>query len=66
MMKNDVKSNNAFVKEGQARMAKMMGDRPSQKAEFYRFDAEMLNNGEAAQDFGKKLTNGIDNAFPVK
>ena len=66
MMKNDVLSNNAFVKAEQEKQRRMMGDRPPQRAEAYKFDAYMCNNGESAQDYGKKLTKGIDDAFPVK
>lgn len=64
---NEVMSNNAFVKAEQARMKQMMGDRPAQKAESYKFNAYMCNNGEHAQDFARKMTQGLDKkAFPVK
>ena len=67
-MKNGkmVKDNNAFVKAEQARMKGMMGDRPKMKAEAYKFDAYMCNDGDNAKDLSRKLTKGIDKkAFPV-
>ena len=66
-MKNDVMSNNAFVKREQERMKSMMGDRPAQKAECYKFNAYMSNDGEHAEELARKVTKGIDEkAFPVK
>lgn len=66
MMKDDVMSKNAFVKAEQARMKSMMGDRPAQKAEAYKFNAYMCNDGDHAKEFGRKITAGLDKkAFPV-
>jgi hypothetical protein len=66
-MKDSVMSNNAFVKAEQGRMKGMMGDRPKQKAESYKTDAYMCNDGDHAQSFASSLTAGMDKkAFPVK
>lgn len=65
-MKDSVSANNAFVKSGQNRMASQMGGKPSIPGEAYKFDACMSNDGDHAQSFAKKLTSGIDKAFPVK
>ncbi len=66
MMNEDVMKKNAFVKAEQEKMKTMMGDRPQQKAEAYKFNAYMCNDGEGAQEFGRKLTSGLDKkAFPV-
>jgi hypothetical protein len=67
-MKEDkmVQSNNAFVRKEQSRLRGMMGNRPKMKREMEEFDAYMSNDGEAAQDFARGLTKGIDDAFPVK
>lgn len=57
---------NAFVKRQQAETAKMAGKSPNLKSEAMEFNAYMCNNGEHAQEFGKKLTKGLDKvAFPV-
>lgn len=56
-----------FVKRSQAKTARMGGRAPKMKEEFYKFDACMTNTGESAQEFGRKLTKGLDKtAFPVK
>lgn len=66
-MKNEVKSNNEFVKNEQANLKSMMGDRPGAPAEMKKFNAFMSNNGEVAQESARKLTAGLDKkAFPVK
>lgn len=66
-MKDNVKSNNSFVKAQQARMAGMMGDRPGVPKEGKKFDAYMCNDGDAAESMARKLTSGLDKkAFPVK
>jgi hypothetical protein len=61
-----VQSNNAFVKGEQERMKKHMGNRPMMKKEMEEFDAYMSNDGECAQRFARKLTAGMDDAFPLK
>lgn len=56
----------AFVKAEQAATDKYAGKKPTMKADMFMFNAEMQNNGEWAQNFGKKLTAGLDKvAFPV-
>ena len=44
----------------------MMGNRPVMKKEMEEFNAYMSNDGENAQDFGRKLCKGLDDAFPLK
>lgn len=61
-----VQSNNAFVRAEQAKMKKHMGNRPMMKKEMEEFNAYMSNDGENAQDFGRKLCKGLDDAFPLK
>jgi hypothetical protein len=61
-----VQSNNAFVRTEQAKQKKMMGNRPVMKKEMEEFNAYMSNDGENAQDFGRKLCKGLDDAFPLK
>ena len=61
-----VQSNNAFVRAEQAKQKKMMGDRPKMKKEMEEFNAYMSNDGENAQEFGRKLCKGLDDAFPLK
>jgi hypothetical protein len=61
-----VQSNNAFVRAEQAKMKSKMGDRPKMKKEMEEFNAYMSNDGENAQDFGRKLCKGLDDAFPLK
>jgi hypothetical protein len=67
-MKEDkmVQSNNAFVRAEQAKMRSKMGGKPSIPAEMKDFCAYMSNDGEHAQEFGRKLTSGMEDAFPVK
>ncbi len=67
-MKDDkmVQSNNAFVRAEQAKMKKMMGNRPRMPKEMEEFDAYMSNDGENAKEFGRKLCKGLDDAFPLK
>lgn len=67
-MKDDkmVQSNNAFVRAEQAKMKKMMGNRPRVPKEMEEFDAYMSNDGENAKEFGRKLCEGLDDAFPLK
>ncbi len=58
---------NAFVRRVQAEQARHGGRVPDLKAEAMDFDAYMCNDGRHAQEFGKKLTKGIDEvAFPVR
>ena len=55
-----------FVKAEQAATQKYAGKKPVMKADMFMFNANMQNNGAWAQDFGKKLTTGLDKvAFPV-
>ncbi len=61
-----VQSNNAFVRAEQAKQKKMMGNRPVMKKEMEEFNAYMSNDGEGAQEFGRKLCKGLDEAFPLK
>jgi hypothetical protein len=61
-----VQSNNAFVRAEQAKMKKHMGNKPVMKKEMEEFNAYMSNDGKNAQDFARKITSGIDDAFPVK
>ena len=57
---------NSFVKREQAATDKYAGRKPSMKNDLMEFNANMQNNGAWAQDFGKKLTAGLDKvAFPV-
>lgn len=66
-MKDEVMSNNAFVKKGQNNMKSMMGDRPGAKPEAKHFNAYMCNDGDLAQKMARDLTAGMDKkAFPVK
>jgi len=56
----------AFVKREQAAKDKYAGRKPVMKADLMEFNAEMQNTGAWAQDFGRKLTAGLDKvAFPV-
>lgn len=60
------KAKNAFVKKEQAAVDKYAGKKPMMKPDLMEFNATMQNTGEWAQDFGKKLTAGLDKvAFPV-
>jgi hypothetical protein len=61
-----VKSNNAFVRGEQSKMASMMGDRPGAPREMEEFDAYMSNDGANAKAFARKLCSGMDDAFPLK
>lgn len=63
-MKNDVLSNNAFVKKEQNKMKSMMGDRPGCPPEMKKTNAYMSNDGEDAQKFARKLN--MDDAYPIK
>lgn len=56
----------AFVKKEQAAVRQYAGRKPIMKEDLMQFNAEMQNTGEWAQNFGKKLTAGLDKvAFPV-
>lgn len=56
----------AFVKKVQAQQARNQGKAPDLKPEAMRFNAYQCNDGLHAQEFGKKLTAGLDKvAFPV-
>lgn len=65
-MKSPVMSNNAFVKAEQMKMKSRMGDRPGAPKEMKHFDAFMSNSGEKAEESGRKLCKGLDDAFPLK
>lgn len=55
-----------FVKKVQAGTEKYAGKKPEMKADMFEFNANMQNNGAWAQEFGRKLTAGLDKvAFPV-
>lgn len=57
---------NEFVKKEQSNKSMYAGKRPELKADMMEFNANMQNNGAWAQEFGKRLTAGIDHvAFPV-
>ncbi len=57
---------NQFVKREQMEKDRYAGRKPSMKADMFEFNANMQNTGAWAQEFGKKLTAGIDRvAFPV-
>ncbi len=57
---------NEFVKKVQMEQARNAGRAPNLRDESMHFNAYMCNNGEHAQEFGKKLTAGLDKvAFPV-
>lgn len=57
---------NAFVKKEQSAVDKYAGRKPMMKDDLMEFNANMQNNGAWAQEFGKKLTSGLDPvAFPV-
>jgi len=57
---------NEFVKREQAGKDKYAGRKPMMKGDMFEFNANMQNTGEWAQNFGKKLTAGLDKvAFPV-
>jgi hypothetical protein len=56
----------SFVKREQAATDKYAGKKPVMKADMFEFNANMQNNGAWAQEFGRKLTAGLDKvAFPV-
>lgn len=61
-----VQSNNAFVRAEQAKLRSKMGGKPTMDKAMGEFNAYMSNDGEGAQSFGRKLTKGMDDAFPVK
>lgn len=65
-MKNEVMSNNAFVKAEQNKMRAKMGDRPGAPAEMKHFNAFMSNNGEVAKESARKIAGSLDDAFPLK
>jgi len=57
---------NAFVKKVQAEQSRYAGKPPKLSEKSMQFNAYMCNNGEHAQELGKKLTSNIDHvAFPV-
>lgn len=60
-----VMSNNAFVRKEEARLKGMMGARPKMKKEMEKFDAYMSNDGMAAENFGRKVCSGLEDAFPA-
>lgn len=66
-MQAEHSANNAFVKKEQATLKSMAGKPPSLKAEAMKFNAYQCNNGEHAQELGRKLTSGLEKkAYPVK
>lgn len=59
-------ANDAFAKRFNEQQARL-GAKPAKLDNKYcYFDAQMMNNGEHAQEFARKLTQGLDKkAFPV-
>jgi hypothetical protein len=67
MFESRHESDNAFVRKHQAMSATMGGKEPNLEGKYMNFNAEMMNNGMHAQEFGRELTAGLDKkAFPVK
>lgn len=67
MFEEHHRSNNAFVREHEAMTATMGGKMPNLEGKYMNFNAEMVNNGMHAQEFGREVTAGLDKkAFPVK
>lgn len=61
------KSDNAFVREHEAMLASMHGKAPNLEGKYMNYNAEMVNDGHHAQEFGRELTASLDKkAFPVK
>jgi hypothetical protein len=55
-----------FVKREQAATKQYAGKKPVMDGSMFEFNANMQNNGEWAQGFGRRLTAGLDKvAFPV-
>ncbi len=66
-LESEHSANNQFVKKIQNEQAKYGAKEPNLKEESMHFNAYMCNNGMHAQEFGEKLTKGLDKvAFPVK
>jgi hypothetical protein len=59
-------ANNEFVRRTQAEQAKYAGKNPNMGGLPKDYNAEMSNNGERTQSFGKKLTSKMDKCYPVK
>lgn len=67
MAQSQHSESNSFVKAEQAKTKSMAGKPPMMEERFYRFNAEMMNNGAHAQELAKKITSDIDHvAFPVR
>lgn len=67
MYESEHSSNNAFVRKQQSMLATMGGKAPNLEARYMNFDACMINEGEHAQELGRKLTSSMDKkAYPVK
>jgi len=61
-----VQSNNAFVRAEQAKIKKMMGDRPVVPHEMRHLDAFMSNDGAHAKKIARNLFKDLDDAYPLK
>jgi hypothetical protein len=60
-------NDNAFVRSHEAMTATMGGKAPNLEGKYMNFNAEMMNTGAHAQEFGRNLTAGLDKkAYPVK
>lgn len=67
MFEKDHKFNDQFVRQHEAMTASMAGKAPNLESRYMHFDAEMVNDGDHAKEFGRELTSGLDKkAFPVK
>lgn len=67
MLEGHHEHNNAFVRKHEAMLATMGGKAPNLEGKYMNFNAEMVNNGAHAQEFGRELTAGLDKkAYPVK
>ncbi len=60
-----VQSNNAFVRAEQAKLKGKMGNRPGVGPELKKFNANMSNDGAAAEKAGKAVCKGLEDAFPA-
>jgi hypothetical protein len=66
-LESEHNANNAFVKKQMAMLSPMGGKAPKLEEKYMHFDSCMINDGEHAQEFGRKLTSGLDKkAYPVK
>lgn len=60
-------SKDNFVKSVENSQSKHAGKAPNLKKEDMKFNAQMMNTGEHAQEFARSLTKGLDKvAYPLK